>query len=310
MEGLAVAVIGWALGSAELLSRYKDAPYAALRTLGGWTYILANVLAGLLALALIHGLRPDFAFPAVGQADPVFGAKWWTRVLVAGLGAMAFFRSSLFTIRVGNAEVQGGPAFIFQVLLDVADRDVDRTRAKVRARLVVEIMKDIDFNKAKGVLPSYSFALMQHITSEEQSQFNLGHTALVESKIDQELKVLTLGLSLMNLVGEDVLRMAVDNLRRRIIRTEIADIVKGLSFHEAAKKLPSVCFSIAKTKVEDKSSFDTQLKLIEASNLTNDVKLVTMVHALAEIVDTYTIETAVAILGQELRHSPSPAALQ
>lgn len=42
---------------------------------------------------------------------------------------MAFFRSSLFTIRVGDKDVPLGLGLILQVLLDVTDRAVDRGRA-------------------------------------------------------------------------------------------------------------------------------------------------------------------------------------
>jgi hypothetical protein len=45
----------------------------------------------------------------------------WIRVVLAGTGAMAFFRSSLFTIRVGDKGVPLGLGLILQVLLDVTD---------------------------------------------------------------------------------------------------------------------------------------------------------------------------------------------
>lgn len=310
MEALAVVVIGWALGSAELLSRYRDAPYAALQTLGAWAYVLANVVASLVALALIHGLRPEFAFAnSVGPGEP-FDSKWWTRVLIAGLGAMAFFRSSLFTVRIGNTDVAGGPAFLFQVLLSVADRDVDRARAQSRAQAVAEIMRDIDFGKAKAALPAFSFAVMQNVSADEQKQFHQQNDALIQAPIDHEIKGLALGLALMNLVGEDVLRVSVASLRRRIIRTEVADIVRGLSYHKAKTALPPACFAIARTTDEKAKELNQKIAQLDAAEITNAVRLVALGHALVEIVGVYVLETAIAMHAEALLEIPSPAKLE
>jgi len=71
---------------------------------------------------------------------------------------MAFFRSSLFTIRVGDKDVPLGLGLILQVLLDVTDRAVDRGRARPRALLVGKVMDKVLFKKAQVALPAYCFA--------------------------------------------------------------------------------------------------------------------------------------------------------
>jgi len=86
-DGTAVALLGGLVGASELISRYKDDPFAALKTWPGASYISINSAASVVALGLIHGYG-------------WFGASRWTQILMAGVSAMAFFRRSLFVVRV------------------------------------------------------------------------------------------------------------------------------------------------------------------------------------------------------------------
>src|SRR5262249_41815242 len=136
--------------------------------------------------------------------------------LVAGFSAMALFRTSLFTIRVANADIGIGPAAFLQILLSAADRATDRTRAKPRARAVQEIMSGISFGRAKQALPSLCFGLMQNVGVEEQRTFGTVVNQLETAQMDDVFKANNLGLALMNVVGEGVLRQAVTMLRKDI----------------------------------------------------------------------------------------------
>ncbi len=84
---LAVALLGAGIGIGELVSRYKDHPTRALISLPGVIYIAINALASVGALGLI--LTYGWKFGA--DSDTVVP----TRLLVAGLGSMALFRSAL-----------------------------------------------------------------------------------------------------------------------------------------------------------------------------------------------------------------------
>jgi len=77
-----------------MVSRYRDAPQAALYTRPALVYIALNVAASVLALALIRGY--SWTFNATGASQR------WTQILVAGVGAMALFRTSFFVVRAGK----------------------------------------------------------------------------------------------------------------------------------------------------------------------------------------------------------------
>src|SRR5688572_24141135 len=151
-----VGLVGTLLGLCELLSRYRDEPIRAVLNVSALAYILINGGASLVALLLLNVWKVDFG---LGPDDAV--KLRVMLILTGGLGAMAFFRSSFFTFRLGENDVPLGPGLIMQVLLDVTDRAVDRGRAAPRALAITGIMKEIDFDKAHLALPSYCFALMQ-----------------------------------------------------------------------------------------------------------------------------------------------------
>src|ERR1022692_2742599 len=77
LDFVAVALLGALVGGAELVSRYRDAPHAALYTRPALVYVALNLPASVLALALIRGY--GWTFNARGAS------RRWTQVLVGGV---------------------------------------------------------------------------------------------------------------------------------------------------------------------------------------------------------------------------------
>ena len=204
LDGAAVALLGGLVGASELISRYKDEPFAALKTWPGISYISINSAASVVALGLIH---------AYGW----FGVSRWTQILMAGVSAMAFFRSSLFVVRAGDRDVGVGPSGFLQIFLTAADRAVDRKRAAARSDAVAEVMKGVDFNKALQVLAPYCVALMQNLPPEDQEMLKRVLEALRQREAEPNVKALLLGIELINVVGGDVLTTAVKSLGDQIL---------------------------------------------------------------------------------------------
>jgi hypothetical protein len=152
--------------------------------------------------------------------------KEWIEFLAAVFGSMAFFRSSLFTMKVGEADVAVGPGIFFQVLLHATDRACDRGRAEPRSVLAKSIMSGVLFKQARDALPSFCFELMQNVPADEQQQFRQAVDALSSadmldsviaeaeplksnSTMDNSTKMTLLGLSLQRQVGDAVLLAAL-----------------------------------------------------------------------------------------------------
>jgi len=198
-----VAALGGIVGTSELVSRYRDAPGTALRSAPAIFYIALNVTASVAALVIVHHYKTEFP-------------SRLTQVLLAGVGAMAFFRTSLFVVRAGDRDVAIGPSGFLQIFLSAADRAVDRLRATVRSDSVGTIMKDVDYARAVLALPPYCLALMQNVAPEDQEELFRALKALDQSAADGPVKARLLGLELINVVGKDVLTAAVSALKDQI----------------------------------------------------------------------------------------------
>jgi hypothetical protein len=204
---LLAGLIGVIVGAVELLGRYRDNPLAALRERAALAYIAVNATASLLAYHIVLVFDIRFGF------DPETPEKLaLMQVLLAGLAAMAFFRTSLFTMRLAETDIPVGPGLVLQILLNVTDRAVDRGRALPRAQAVPQLMASIDFDRAKDALPSFCFGIMQNIGTEEQAASRSQVAIISESSLSPALKASLLGLLLTNLVGFEVLRSAVESL--------------------------------------------------------------------------------------------------
>jgi hypothetical protein len=200
LDWAAVAALGGIVGTSELTSRYKDNPGSALRSYPAIFYIAINSAASAGALGLIH-------------ANGWFAASRWTQILMAGVSAMAFFRTSLFIVRAGDRDVGVGPSGFLQIFLGAADRSVDRGRAAARSDAVATVMKGIDYTKARQALPAYCLGLMQNVSPEDQQVLKQALEMLDKREdVQASVKALLLGLELINVVGVDVLTTAVKSL--------------------------------------------------------------------------------------------------
>jgi hypothetical protein len=199
LDWVAVAAIGVVVGASELISRYRDSPGGAVRTWPAGFYIAINGIASVGALHLI-------------DANGWFAQSQWTRILMAGVSAMAFFRTSLFVVRAGDRDVGVGPSGFLQIFLSAADRAVDRKRGAARSAAVGEVMKNVNYEKAFQALPPYCLALMQNVSDEDQKAFRKALEELDRGQGDPGIKVRLLGLELINVMGIDVVKTAVRDL--------------------------------------------------------------------------------------------------
>lgn len=208
-EALAVASFGAVTGFGELIGRYRDAPLRAATTLAGMLYIIVNAVAAVAALIVIDAFGWTF-----GLADDVSrAAVSAVQVLVAGLGAAALFRSSLFNVQVGSERVGVGPSVVLEVILRVLDRSVDRVRARARLQIAGEVGTGMSFERDAVTLVEYCLASMQNLSVEEATWLGgRGNALRVRADLPDEAKIRLFAMDLMSIVGEDGLRAAVTQL--------------------------------------------------------------------------------------------------
>ncbi len=251
-------LIGAIVGAGELMDRYRDNPVRSLAGIPGFIYWAVNGLAAAAAFLLIDmfGWTFDFASENTTSSSAI-------QVLIAGFGAMALFRSSLFTARIGDKDVGIGPHIVLQTVLKVADSGVDRASAVVRAENVKEIMQSVDADKARRKLPRLCYRLLQSSLSEDDNKaMNVKIKEIFEEEgvsptnietPPENSKSYLLGLTLMNYMGKKVLASAVNTLESEIKKRPtlyFTDITKEVDSSEGDEV--EVDYLVSAIDAEDK----------------------------------------------------------
>ena len=206
-----VALFGGLWGLSEIVSRYRDAPAAAVRSLPSVLYIVINAAVSFASLFLTR----VFGFS--------FGTTWAAgdaklraiQVLASGFAAMAVLRTSVFTVRVANHDVGIGPSAAVQAFLRAADAAVDRQRS-VQRESSVSLLGNVPFDAAFVALPLHCLALMQNLPDEDQKRLAGELERIKKVKANDALRCKLLGLALLNVVGEEVLGAAVKSLKEQL----------------------------------------------------------------------------------------------
>ena len=289
-----VLFIGGMVGSTELMSRYKDAPFRPLLSLPGLVYVALNGGAAILAYYLLGALGVDLSAGNDEAKERIY------RVMLASLGAMAFFRSGLFTLRLGDSDVPVGPNLILQVLLNALDRTYDRVRAAPRSVEASRIMAGISFELAQEALPTFCFNLMQNVADDELEEIGreVGELAQATSMSD-EAKSLILGLALLNVVGEKTLQSAVWSLGGSIRGSQVlsVELLAALAKTDPAmvvQHLPRV----VRTLVDPQSRRmqEADFSEINALELPNENKAIILTHVLVRYYGERSVTTALSSL--------------
>ena len=295
------ACIGISVGLTELLSRYKDAPWAASTSMAGLIYLAFN---GFVSFVTLYLIRVVFPISEMVAGNPPSDIKTLaTHCLLAGFGSMALLRSSIFTIQIGGKDVPIGLAAVIDIFRNTMDRDVARVRVGPRAQQVRDIMSDVSFVRAYEALSSISFALLQNVSAEEQASLRQQIDALANQtgRSDQD-KALELGLILADAVGFPALNTAKDTLGDRITsstnRTQIvSETLSGMTDNQILQDLPSVCIALSSyVPDKDQAALSEQISLLAESNLSKPAILVNAGLVLISIVGEDTFKAAAEIL--------------
>ncbi|HSV86453.1 MAG TPA: hypothetical protein VLH85_07750 [Levilinea sp.] len=220
-----VILLGMLVGFIEIVSRYQDAPFRTALTWPGLFYMLINGLVAGSALWLLRVFGWNL-MPETTNAD----LKRWNEVLIAGLGAMALFRSALFVIGKEEQEISVGPNATLQILLNAIDKEVDRYRGQERVASVRSIMQNVHDEDAISDLTVISGALMQNLKSEDQARISISKLReLIEvASNDDDFRKYLLGLRIIDVAGEDILRQAIgmrgEQHYHRMMEKRIADM--------------------------------------------------------------------------------------
>lgn len=205
---LLAGLFAFVAAGVELLARYRDNPLGAVWSWPAFVYELVNGVAAVAAAGWLIQFFPTPVENAAGDIDPLKLA------LVAGLGSLAVFRTSVMKLRISNGQdISVGPAVIVEQLLSVVDRSVDRHLAGPRAHVAAELAEKLVFERDNDSLVALCLVLLQNPTpNEEQEMTTLSRTLAGRTDMPPKVKKMIMLLALLGVVGEQVLREAVASL--------------------------------------------------------------------------------------------------
>ncbi|MEO3823290.1 hypothetical protein [Actinomadura sp. B10D3] len=206
IEMLLAAVIGGALGLAELLTRYRDKPVAALLSPGGLLFVFVNASASVVALIAMTASGWTFGLPPTTPPASLM----IVRVIAAGIGSAAVLRMSFGPAHSGGT----GPVALLGGILRVADGELERKRAL--SRLSHNDLSGLSFERDHAALAELCCHLLREFDLAEAQRLG-GLAAELSSRDDltDADKLDCWGLELTRLVGERALRQAARRLRDR-----------------------------------------------------------------------------------------------
>ncbi|MGI5206040.1 hypothetical protein ACQEU6_31265 [Spirillospora sp. CA-108201] len=208
IEMLLAALIGGAIGFAELVARYRDRPAAALLSPGGLLFVFVNASAAVVALIAVTASGWTFGLPATTPPASLVVV----RVIAAGLGSAAVLRMSFAPAQGRGAGA--GPVALLNGILRIADGEMERKRAL--SRLSHDDLAGLSFERDHAALAELCCHLMREFDLAEAQRLG-GLAAELSGRDDltDADKLDCWGLELTRLVGERALRQAARRLRDR-----------------------------------------------------------------------------------------------
>lgn len=204
-----VILVGALAGGGEILSRYRDEPFAAATSHYGLTYMALNGVIAALAYAM-------FGFEEIdGGSKPAFGDNPYLSALAVGSGAMLILRSKLFTMRSENGkETSFGPAIILEALLVTLDRAIDRKRASARHKLVYNALKGVHSFDQTVAYFQMSLLSFQNLSENEKADL----VSIIDeykgvTEWSPALKTMAVGFAILGIAGEANFGQFVDGLK-------------------------------------------------------------------------------------------------
>lgn len=306
------AAIGGLVAASEIVSRYRDDPWAATTSRGGVFYMAFNMLVSIGVFYLIRDVFPI----RDGLKETWTVPDFFIDVFLAGAAAMAVLRTSFLSVRIDDKDVQIGIAAVVEIFRNTIDRDVDRLRAGPRAKKVADTMKQVSFDRAQSTLTSVALNLMQNVSADERATIEQRVSALAnESDRPDESKALELGLILAGTIGFNNLESAVDVVRDSIStamtrRKVVENAIAALPTKTILQELPVTCLSISRAlSPDEQEALRIQIEgLVENQDVSERVKAINVALLLAHLVGEESFKSAVALLdASDVPEPPKPA---
>lgn len=206
-------LLGYLIGAVEITSRYRDAPSTALTYKAGLLYCGIN---GIICCVALFLSREFYLTPELDESYSDI-AQSTSEILAASLGATVILRSSFLKLKGENGDIDFGLNIIINKILNVTDINIDRKRSAERAKEITELLSECSIEYVINKLAPFCISLMQNMSHESKQEI-LSAISNTDTNVDMEfssddidVKKYTIGLTLYNIVGLEVLKVAKES---------------------------------------------------------------------------------------------------
>lgn len=202
------ALLSLLVATAELVSRYRDAPGRLLKSPQVWLYCAVNAASSMTALGLarLFGWNAGYL-----PTDP---RSLWTQVLAAAFASTVLLRSSIFKTKIGNQDVDIGPAMVLQQLLAAVERGIDRSEGKFRLDSI-DLLQGLSFTETVEAAPELCAGVLLGLTQEQQANLRKSIEAIKGKNASDSAKLRLLALELVNVAGPEIVSAVARKLQER-----------------------------------------------------------------------------------------------
>lgn len=148
-------------------------------------------------------------------------------LIIAGFGGIIILRSSVFSVLYNEKEIEIGLLTVAQALLDKIDRKIKHNIAAKRMCEIYEIMKDVNYEKAKDELTSLCIEYIDNFKEQDSKNLINAIKGITENgNLSGINKSLQLGREIVKYCDVEILKRAVNKL---------PDLKKSSSFTDNGK---------------------------------------------------------------------------
>jgi len=198
---LFVFAFGSIFGLAELINRHSNIKLIFTLFLG-WLYIGINGIVSIIAFLLIKYFKGPIASTEIEI----------TYIIVAGFGAMMILRSSIYSIKIKDKQVDIGLGQILQTFLNAIEKSFGTNSGELQMTEIEEIMRNVDFVKAKDSLTMLCVSYRDNFSQEDSESLNQSIESIANTSIPNKVKAMQLGKSISKFLSTKLLKKAVNIL--------------------------------------------------------------------------------------------------
>lgn len=202
------------LAMLELILRHPHAisTKILIGNLASFIYFLFNFIVGCAAYVIVtspdlHSYVPSFLMDPGLKSDGI-------RAVIVGFIATSVLRASIFSVKVGDADVPVGPAAVIQGLQQYLDRRIRNAHKKVVDKKIAEIMRGFDALAGKSDLVALCLDGLNSCSKQELDEFRISTDHAMKIPVTLEhVRAIELGKAIYLACGLEVLESSVDQIR-------------------------------------------------------------------------------------------------